>query len=496
MAVLVLLATRGTVWSPYQKISVGPINLLPDRLVHEWELPGLSPEDRARVHELAPSAGFTLRVNDDSYQLPLDLRDEQVAAFPALRKLRAQYDLPFELGAAHDDVLVLGAGTGNDVAGALRAGARHIDAVEIDPEILAFGARHPERPYSDPRVTVHVTDARSFLARTDRTYDEIIFALVDSHVLLNAQSPVRLDSFVFTRESFALARRHLKPRGLLLVSHAVGTLWFFDRMRKTLTEAFDYKPPQTLSAVHAVGILYVAGDALMPGPPMAAGVTVLEDDWPFLYLKSPMIPREYLYAMLIIAAVSILGVRGVSGKRFRELDPHFFFLGAGFLLLETRGVTVLAVHLGSTWIVNAAVFASVLSMALVATGIGHRLTRNGRHIDGVPWLVYALLGVFLVVSLVVPMAALATLPFALRAIASGLLIASPLLASGVVYALSLARTAKADSALAANLFGAMMGGLVEYLSMLMGFRLLMLVAAIFYLLAMLFDVRMRRAPTA
>jgi SAM-dependent methyltransferase len=486
---LVVLATKGSVWSPYQKVTVGPINVLPDRIVQEWELPRLAASEHAHVKQLTPAQGFTVRVNDDSYQLPMDLRPEAVLATPALGKFQAQYDLPFKLRPHADDVLVLGAGTGNDVAGALRAGALHVDAVEIDPEIVTLGARHPERPYADPRVTVHVTDARSFLARTDRTYDAIVFALVDSHVLLNATSPVRLDSFVFTRESFVLARKHLKPDGLLFVSHAVGTLWFFDRMRKTLTEAFDFKPPLTIRAPHAVGILYAAGPSLPPGPPMTAGVTVLEDDWPFLYLRSPMIPHEYLYAMLIIAVLSALGVRVVSRKRFSELDPHFFFLGAAFFLLETRGVTTVAVNLGSTWIVNAAVFAAVLVMAFVATLIARsRATRE----SALPWRAYGLLLLLFVVSFAVPVGALASLPFALRAATSALVVVLPLLASGIVFAVSLARTAKADSALAANLFGAMTGGLVEYVSMLMGFRMMLLVAAMFYLVALLFDVRGRQ----
>ena len=45
------------------------------------------------------------------------------------------------------DVLIVGAGNGNDVAVALSQGARHVDAVEIDPVIQGIGAReHPDRP--------------------------------------------------------------------------------------------------------------------------------------------------------------------------------------------------------------------------------------------------------------------------------------------------------------------------------------------------------------
>jgi spermidine synthase len=68
-----------------------------------------------------------------------------------------------------DEVLVIGAGTGNDVAVALANGARHVDAVEIDPALQRLGRdRHADRPYLDPRVTAHINDGRAFLEQTDR----------------------------------------------------------------------------------------------------------------------------------------------------------------------------------------------------------------------------------------------------------------------------------------------------------------------------------------
>jgi len=64
--------------------------------------------------------------------------------------------------------------------------------------------------------------------------DMIVFGLLDSHVLLSHKSNIRLDSFVFTRESFDLARLKLKPDGILVVSHAVKKHFFFNRIRATL----------------------------------------------------------------------------------------------------------------------------------------------------------------------------------------------------------------------------------------------------------------------
>lgn len=69
-------------------------------------------------------------------------------------------------------MLIVGAGTGNDVAGALRMGAKRVDAVEIDPMLVDLGRKsHPEKPYTNPRVSVHIDDARSFLKKTGKKYD-------------------------------------------------------------------------------------------------------------------------------------------------------------------------------------------------------------------------------------------------------------------------------------------------------------------------------------
>src|SRR5258705_2155374 len=87
--------------------------------------------------------------------------------------------------APFENVLIIGAGSGNDVSRALQWGAKHVDAVEIDPVIKHLGERdHPNKPYDDPRVTVHLDDGRHFLRTApDRHYDLVVYALVDSLVL-------------------------------------------------------------------------------------------------------------------------------------------------------------------------------------------------------------------------------------------------------------------------------------------------------------------------
>jgi SAM-dependent methyltransferase len=476
-------STSDAIWSPYQKISTAPLRLHPALgPVQEWTIHRLTPAAQTDLVTLPESVGFTVRVNDDSYQTPLDLGDLALKRYPSLAALKLQYELPYA-GRPPGDVLVLGAGTGNDVAAALRSGARHVDAVEIDPTILGLGARHPEHPYADPRVETHLTDARSYLARSERTYDTIVYGLLDSHVLLGSVSNVRLDSYVFTKESFEAARRRLKPGGVLVVSHAVGLPWFVDRIRATLAAAFGRPPDVVTDRVkNPLGYVYAAGDTVPTGRPLDRQVDVLEDDWPFVYLRARVIPREYLIAIALMALSSLGLLRVTAGGSWAGPGGlHFAALGAGFLLLETRGLAVMALLLGSTWAVMAAVFAGVIVMALLATLLARALERRASSSrEAVRTLMYLSLGLALVLGWSVSIEDLSSLPALARGALGAILTSLPLLASGTLFGRSLARCGGADRALAANLLGAMAGGLLEYASMVLGFRMLIPLAAALY----------------
>jgi SAM-dependent methyltransferase len=492
------LGTGDAVWSPYQKITTAPLRVHPlIGPIQEWTLPRLVPSARAEVTVLPASRGFTVRVNDDSYQTPIDLGDAAVAGQPGLAALQLQYDLPYS-GRAPGEVLVLGAGTGNDVAAALRAGATRVDAVEIDPEILALGKKHPEHPYEDPRVFAHLADARTYLAQSDRQYDTIVYGLLDSHVLLGTVSNVRLDSYVFTVESFAAARKLVRTGGILVVSHAVGQPWFVDRMRATLARAFD-RAPDVVSerAKNPLGYVYAVGDGVPEGRPLGPDATVLEDDWPFVYLRERAIPGEYLVAMALMGVASLGLVRAFGGAGWAGPDAvHFGALGAAFLLLETRGLGVLALVLGSTWGVTSAVFAGVLVMALAATVVVSRLKpgdalRQRRVVLGM----YGVLASLLALNFFVTTGELAALPLALRTTLGAALVSLPLFAGGMIFATSLARSGEADRGMAANLMGAVAGGLLEYVAMITGFRMLVLLAGALYGVAFLRFMRPARAAS-
>ena len=393
--------------------------------------------------------------------------------------------MPYSIGRRYDDVLVVGAGTGNDVAAALRHGARHVDAVEIDPAIAQLGRiAHPEAPYRDPRVRVIVDDARSYFNKTRRKYDLIVFGLLDSHRLFSGMSSVRLDSFVYTVESFREAGSLLNSNGLLCVQHGLGSDYMPQRLYLMLAVASKMWP---LRIGHDATPTFFAGPGLLeykdrPPPVKVPMVALATDDWPFFYMEGPQMPPEYrtaLEAMLLLALLSLLVC---SEGQMRGLDRHsfhFFFLGAAFLLIETVSVTRFALLFGSTWIVNSIVFAAILLVVLLANLCTIR----------VAWIhtaaLYLLLAGAIFVNFQFPLHRLLSAPLGLRLLAAAVLMGAPIFFAALIFARSFKETTTPELAFASNLLGAVVGGLTEYSSLVIGFRYQLAIALGMYALSYL-----------
>jgi drug/metabolite transporter (DMT)-like permease len=166
------------------------------------------------------------------------------------------------------------------------------------------------------------------------------------------------------------------------------------------------------------------------------------------------------------------------------LNLQLFCLGAGFMLVETKAVVTMALLFGSTWVVNSVVFLAVLVMILLANlwTLRFKPTRL--------WLYYAGLLVALALSALVPLDFFLGMSRSIQVLGSCLLVFTPILFAGVIFAASFKRTREPELAFGVNIAGAMLGGLAEYSSMLLGFQYVVLVAILFYAIS---AIGLRRA---
>ena len=474
-------------WSPYQKL-----------VLREKD-----PSFPQQVGELQ------VMVNNTSYQGMIDLNERHVAADPkkyppAMRGL-SQYDIPFLLHPRPRKVLLVGAGTGNDAAGALRHGVEQVTAVEIDPQIIDLGRRHhPERPYDSPKVKLVNDDARSFFATCKDRFDVIVFGLLDSHTT-TAMTNARLDHYVYTRESLQHARSLLAKGGVMVLSFEARKPYIADRMARVLREVFGSAPlifRVPWGSYGWGGLLFIEGDLagvsqqVAGNPRLAAhiaawrkdhplalsGITpITTDDWPYLYLASPRIPVLYY---LLAGLLFLLLLRGIGRGLTRDLAAswdrthwHFFFLGAAFLLLEVQNVSKASVVLGSTWEVNAVIISAVLAMVLLANLIVWRFPELPSG------MAYAGLCGTCVAIYFIDISRFAFLPYATKAAIVGSLTSLPMLFSGIIFIRSFTAVARKDLALGANLIGSLVGGLLQSVTFVTGIRALLLIVAGLYVAA-------------
>ncbi len=419
------------------------------------------------------------------------------------------YRLPYAIHGDAKEVAVVGAGTGNDVAAALRSGAARVDAIEIDPAILAAGrANHPERPYSDPRVHAIVTDARSFLRQTQSRYDLIVYGLLDSHSLLSHASSVRLDSFVYTVEALREARARLKPNGVMSISFAVMNEALGTKIYRMLQEVFDGRPPLALAGIYDGSVVYLQNkegnirvarswlaeqDFHVVGPLFARSssrVDASTDDWPFLYMPRRIYPVSYAAFLSLLALLTVTLVAFFFDGRPRLEHLPAFCLGAGFMLIETKAITEMGLTFGNTWHLIGISIAGILVMAFLANWSVQR-SAMARHSG----IFYMLLLLSLAAGWLISRAG-GFPPTSTGRLATVLVLTCPVFFSGIAFSSLLTSRGDIAGLMAANLLGALLGGMLEYNSMYFGFRFLYLLAGLLYALAFVTSFLARRARSA
>ena len=442
------------------------------------------------------------------YQRVHDLsRLEQATGWP--NQLAHFYQFPYRIrGRSPGRIAIVGSGTGNDVAAALRNGAESVDAIEIDPAIMELGNYHPERPYRDTRVTRVVNDARTFLRTTRASYDMVVYGLLDSHTLLSHGSSVRIDSFVYTVEGLREARARLNEGGVLSLSFGVMTNEIGKKLYLMMEKAFDGHPPVCIKMGESSFVAFLQnreGNLAVPESQLAAtGLTEISsefanpalqadlstDDWPFFYMPRRIYPTSYLIALALILLLSISLIGNFVSAKPATGQAAFFFLGAGFMLVETKGITEAGLAFGNTWHVIGIVIAGILAMAFLANLCVQQFKLNNLV---VPYflLMASLVGGWLIAQ------THSFSPTTEGRLGTLAVLVAPIFFSGIAFSTLLRSSGGVSGAMAANVLGALCGGLLEYNSMYFGFQSLYLLAIGLYLVAFVFSVASRsRVPAA
>ncbi len=464
--------SRQVGWSPYQKLQVTPY----------------------------PHQEYQIDVNNTGYMSIANVTAERLARDPELARkyLDSSYDSPFRFAQHRNRVLIIGAGAGNDAAAALRNGAEWVDAVEIDPLIYSLGERlHPEHPYDSPKVHKIINDARNYLRTTHHQYDVIVFALLDSHTEFSGYSNMRIDNYVYTEESFREARRLLAPDGILVLKFEVRKPWTWmgQRFYAMLERIFGRAPVtyycEGVGALFSATVFVESDSPTMwqraaepnlarftgnrpPAFPLTSrgAPSPTSDDWPYVYHAGHFLPRAY-FAVSVILIVMALWMVGPFFRPKESATWFFFFLGGGFMLLETQLISRLALYFGSTWTVNCIALTFILLVLLLANWYVER-----RRIVGLSRY-FTCLVVSLLIDYVIPWERISGSSHTVGLLLGGAYCV-PLFFAGVIFTECLRRSTRRSEVLGANILGAVAGGLAHNLSFLLGMKALLLVSAFFY----------------
>lgn len=495
-------------WSPYSKLDVIPISA--------EEAPILGP------------GSFVLNSNNFYFHTGmLVVPEEEEAAFLA-RKPVTKRDAtiqdyywrtktPFAVAPNIDEVLVLGAGSGNDGAYALEHGVKRVDSVEIDPVIASFGRTlHPNKPWTNPRARIFNEDARTFLRYTKNKYDLVLFADLDPGATINTSSFLRVDNFVYTIESMRSALRVCKPTGVVVLSFATGPESIITkRIYKAIEAANGGKPPITWVDDKWLSVLYIFGpgidkvdvnkvteiNPLLRRWPAAGEVIDTKpssDDWPFLYTNFHKEGMFLYFSILLVAVVvpALLTIITTPKKSAGGISPgewgNMFFLGNAFMLIETKSITQLSLLFGATWLVSSIVILTILILAWV----GNLIVMRANKLP-LPFL-YGGLFVCLVADYLWKVPEQTTMPPLVVSSLAALFACCPIVFGSMTFSTCFKNTSRPVELLSANLLGVAFGGLTENLCLWTGIKGLPILGLALYGLSglslLLDEYRRRKNP--
>lgn len=430
------------------------------------------------------------------------------------------YFLPYKVTSVlPKKILIVGSGTGNDTAAAIQSGVKSVDAVEIDPVIIELGKYHPDKPYENKKVNVIKNDARNFIRHTNEKYDLIVYGLLDSHTSLSSNGGIRLDSYVYTVQAFEEAKKKLTKDGYISLTFHVLTKELGVKIFKMLKKAFNDQSPVVYAEIPGSDISKLDDKFFIDGEVYKGDfsegtyiflisnnsnkvfkikdqlnlakvkffndnelkVSLSTDDWPFFYMPVKVWPKSYVVILIIIFICSFLFIKKTSSLNRKNFSITCFFLGAGFMLIETKGITEMALIYGSTWFVITIVIGFILLMAFLANLL---IIRNGQIKSSI---IYFFLISSLLFGYYFTFVDFSSFSSIVLKIIVPVILTIPIFFSGLAFSKELSMENSVGVALSSNILGAIFGGLIEYNSMYFGFKSLYLLGIIMYLIGYIFS---------
>jgi hypothetical protein len=356
-------------------------------------------------------------------------------------------------------------------------------------------------------VHVVINDGRAYLQNTTKHFDLIIFGETDSLTLTSSNTSLRLESFLLTQNAIQAAQTHLTKNGMVVLYNYYRDQWLVQKLVNMAGHVFNQKPLVFTYGRLGNATVIMAGPRLTTLPQKEFGpyhkwqwkqnmaitgegyypLTTLApatDDWPFLYLYERSFPLLYIQGLAVVALFAVGGTLALAPRyTLKRFNWHMFFLGAAFMLLEVKSLTTFSLLFGSTWLVNSLVLFAILSSVLLAVLVNRRL-----KIRRITPFYLLLLGTLLLNILLPPEALLLANPLLRYVLASALAFA-PVFLANIIFTNSFRDSETADIAFASNLLGMLVGGSMEYFSMLVGYRLLLIPVMVFYTCALLLRAR-------
>ncbi len=468
---------NNTIYSPYQNITIDHLS---------------SPLNPSVIKTSNVFYQAMLNLSDDTKDMTDNIGKGNVMGHKVDIIHEAEfYNLPYLVtNKKLENILIVGSGSGNDVAAANRFNIKKISAVEIDPVIAELGKKfHPEGPYDNENVKVIIDDARSFINKTNDKFDLIVYGLLDSQMNLSAKGGIRLDSYVYTVEALEEAKEKISKDGFLILSFFAQTDDIGLKIFGMLEKAFNKEPVVLKSESNNRYVFLISNNKLtfnfdnlkffkvsnVFNKELIKNIDLSTDDWPFLYMTKKVYPSSYLVIISVLVISSFVFLRKVTNMERKDFSFCCFFLGAGFMLIETKCITEFAKIYGTTWLVNAIVISAILIMAFISNLIVMKKVR-------VPIYLNYLLLFF---SIFIGYTTFSNLLVSINNPIYPLLLTLPILFSGIAFSKEILKIKSTSQALSANILGAMFGGFLEYNSMYFGFSSLYILAGLIYFFALI-----------